>query len=318
MCSQSLPRGVLSQLKGDWDYYALVLGLNLWRSLQPCWFCNSTPEMLSSPEDGDLLSHKEFLGRAKALKQDLCPLIRIPGLDVTKNVCPDYMHTVDLGVGQDVVGGVFWEAVVQPGLFESGTLDGRMKELWNMIQSFYKHNPPQSRLEGPGGWTFKQKIRPTATDVPSLKCKAAQCRGVQDFVPDLAGVLHAVRDTPHTQRVKELASHFVALKQHLSVEYDLPAAKVSLREFLKVYRLLEEEGEADCVWKMRPKCHLLFHLVEQACPHHGAVYNFWNYAEESVAGKFGKMAKSQGGKFRKSRVARDLFLGVYYLQEFYP
>ena len=50
------------------------------------------------------------------------------------------MHAVDLGVGQDVVGG-FWEAVVQPGLFESGTLDGRMKELWNMIQSFYKHNP---------------------------------------------------------------------------------------------------------------------------------------------------------------------------------
>ena len=62
---------------------------------------------------------------------------------------------------------------------------------------------------GPGGWTFKQKIRPTAGDVPSLKCKAAQCRGVQDFVPDLAGVLHTVRDTPHTQRVKELASHFV-------------------------------------------------------------------------------------------------------------
>ena len=37
-----------------------------------------------------------------------------------------------------------------------------------------------------------------------------------------------------------------------------------------------------------------------------------------MAGKIATLAKNQGGRFRRDRVAKDVFLGVCYLQHFHP
>ena len=66
-----------------------------------------------------------------------------------------------------------------------------MLELGHM-QSLYKEQPPLTKLQGLAGWTCKQRLRPKNDQVPFLKSKVVQCRGVQRLMPQLAALLHEV------------------------------------------------------------------------------------------------------------------------------
>ena len=103
-----LPLGILQQIKGDWDYFAATLHLNHWRSLQPCWMCSTLQEDLCNPAASTLLTHEHFLDRARVY-QPVSAIFQLPALDIMECVTPDYMHTVDLGVGQDLAGGLFYD-----------------------------------------------------------------------------------------------------------------------------------------------------------------------------------------------------------------
>ena len=320
LSSKACPKAVVTQLKGDWDYFACVLSLNRWKSLQPCFFCTAVPEEVCQPEECTLLSNADFFSRARTFGYQLAAILYLPTLDVMKCICPDWMHTVDLGVGQDVVGGLFYECVSKPGVFPGTTQEARMLELWECIQSFYKKNPPQSKLDvSASNWTIKKKLRASGSDVPSLKSKAAQCRGLQPLIPLLAGWLHELTDTEHSQAVLDLCLAFDGLRINVSSEeFDLEAAKAHLATFLEVYRKLQAEGAEENLWTMKPKCHLLYHLVHITCTHHGRAQHFWNYAEESIGGRYAQMARTRGGPFCRARIARDLFISAYHLQEFFP
>ena len=319
MAGQPLPSAVLQQIKGDWDYFSGVLGLNHWKSHLPCFFCATMQDDINDPASAPLLSNQDFFDRAKAMNQPLPEFLSLPSVDFTKAMCPDWMHTVDLGVGQDVVGGIFFDCVAQPGIFPGATQDLRMQGLWHCIQSFYKKNPPQSQIDGPAeSWTVKKKLRSSGADVPALRAKAAQCRGIQPLAATLAAYLHEVRNTQHTKLVLELAQAFEDLRTHASIEFNHGGAKAALAKFLECYRQLDKEGQANNLWRMKPKCHLLHHLIEQTCQHHGQVQHFWNYGEESLGGRYAKMAITRGGVFNRGLVAKDLFLSTYKLQEFYP
>ena len=274
---------------------------------------------MDTPEEGVLLGNEGFFQRARVFNYNLAQILYLKPLDLMKCLCPDWMHTVDLGIGQDLLGGVFYECVAEAGVFPGNSQDTRMQGLWDCIQSFYKKNPVQSQLEGAAAnFTVKKKLRPSNNEAPSLRSKAAQCRGLQPLLPILAGLLNEVHDTDHSKAVLDLCLAFNSLRQAVSVDWDLPEAKVALATFLKVYRVLQQEGAERNVWQMMPKCHLLYHLVHQTCQHQGRVQHFWNYAEESLGGRYAKMAFSRGGPSTRGRTAEKLFLGIYHLQEFYP
>ena len=143
------------------------------------------------------------------------------------------------------------------GFFQGPAQDQRMQGLWQCILTFYKKNPPQSQLDGPAeSWTVKKKLRPSATDVPSLRSKAAQCRGIQPLAVVLADFLHDVHNTEHSLLVKKLAEAFEELRTHASIEFNYVEAQAALARFINHYRELDKEGQANHLWRMKPKCHL--------------------------------------------------------------
>ena len=51
------------------------------------------------------------MARVVALEQNVAPILTLALFDTAQRVCPHWKHIVDLGVGQDVVGGLFYEVV---------------------------------------------------------------------------------------------------------------------------------------------------------------------------------------------------------------
>ncbi len=49
------------------------------------------------------------------------------------------------------------------------------------------------------------------------------------------------------------------------------------------------------LWRVRPKLHVLQHLLLHVAPRWGPPATYWGYMEESIGGKVAKMALHRGG-----------------------
>ena len=58
----------------------------------------------------------------------------------------DWLHVVDLGVGADVIGILFWEILILPGLV-AGAKAARLLFLWTKMQAWYARVKPPSKLD---------------------------------------------------------------------------------------------------------------------------------------------------------------------------
>ena len=112
LVGQQLSRKLLLLwLKGDWDALANYFGLPHWGAKRCCWLCSATKAGFRSMELGALeeaaLSSREFFAWAKETGKLPVSLFSSPGVG-TWSVPIDWMHTVDLGVAQDVIGGLMY------------------------------------------------------------------------------------------------------------------------------------------------------------------------------------------------------------------
>ena len=75
----------------------------------------------------------------------ICPLFNIPRF-VTTMLMVDCLHTLDLGVTQDMIGCLFYYCIMNTKMFSGRSTIDRFNELWSRIKQYYKDANPLTKL----------------------------------------------------------------------------------------------------------------------------------------------------------------------------
>ncbi len=204
MARTLLPRGLFTQLRGDWEYFHQVLGLPGWHTVSMCCWCTAGLHNWKNLRACLPIASDEFFSSAARDGHYLAPLLSCPGI-TTSSILPDWLHTVDLGVGCSLLGQVLWEAL--EALYHGDSRQERLAKLWQDVLMHYKACKPPSSLD----CLTLQMIRRRPREVPWLKCKAGESRGLQPLLLTLSSRLHEVHRSDHSQKVLDLCSTFLAL-----------------------------------------------------------------------------------------------------------
>ena len=174
----------------------------------------------------------EFLATQRAGGQRPSALFSTPGFQV-KHVQPDWLHTVDLGVGQDAIGNLFAEAV---DLLPGRTVHDRVQVLWNRVQAYYAREKVQARLDN----LTLEMIRPPGKG-PKLRSKAAECRHLYPFGAALAQELG--EGSEHRRTVAALMQYLLEASRLIrAAPYDAARAAAAARKFALLLSCLEREA----------------------------------------------------------------------------
>jgi len=298
LAGERLPlRACLVQARGDWEFYKSVLGFPSWAAQSICWRCRATRREGEYPFTDCSLAARwrqarmtgpELLATQRAGGQRPSALFSTPGFQV-KHVQPDWLHTVDLGVGQDAIGNLFAEAV---DLLPGRTVHDRVQVLWNRVQAYYAREKVQARLDN----LTLEMIRPPGKG-PKLRSKAAECRHLYPFGAALAQELG--EGSEHRRTVAALMQYLLEASRLIrAVPYDAARAAAVARKFALLFSCLEREalqrGDTQS-WRCKPKLHLFLELMEFAGPDSGAPSLYWTYRDEDYGGKLALSAARRGG-----------------------
>jgi hypothetical protein len=76
----------------------------------------------------------EFVSSLLAAGAMLNPILQLPGFALAAVVL-DWLHVVDLGLGQDILGNQFYDVVHKAGLLPGSTIEARVTSLWVELQT---------------------------------------------------------------------------------------------------------------------------------------------------------------------------------------
>jgi hypothetical protein len=211
----------------------------------------------------------------------------------------DAMHTLDLGVTQDVCACALAEIVEHKA---GWTRTLRVASLWQELRAWYRVSQAPSRLTRLTWETLQAK----PGQPPRLRAKAAECRYLLPFVVEQC---RPHRDTPHAQtRYRALWALLEVYQGCGDDPYDAASTAAACRRFLSHASALAQEATAQgsAYWRLRPKHHLMFHIFCHTAPQHGSPNSFWVYADERHVGLISSCARRRGGPHGLAAVATDV------------
>jgi len=253
------------QIRGDWAFYKEVFAFPHWKAKQCCWKCfakNSPGEVgdfrdatANAPWRSMRISGHDFMRLQMAEGISPSCLFSCPGTTVDM-VMVDWLHTMDQGVLADVIGNVFWDSLP---LLRAPPRKEQVKQLWNMIQFYYKDAGVPDRLDGLTTEMIKEDNKP-----PRQKGRAAQVRYLLPFAAKLAE--HFSGENEHWMTLATVTDLLLQLTLLNNTRpYDGPkAAGMSQRIALLLCGLeMEALANGDLVrWRTKPKIHLMEELIE--------------------------------------------------------
>lgn len=291
-------RGFVCQVRGDWEWFVQALGLTSWRNPSGdsniCWQCDATgtnflDASLTAPWRPTCMNHACWLERQLSRNLRVAGLFALPGF-LMKYVVVDWMHTVDLGIAQYLLGNILLELLMLMGGTQSSP-EPEISQLLLLIKQMSKQlgckNPPFH------GLTIGMIKRSGAN--PHLRTKAAETRHAVPCVLRLLDQYFPPRDHRETTRVnclRWLNNIYVEMEQ-----WDASSpAKIAhaARCHLALYYELYVWGVDNMValghqaYRMYPKHHTFLHLCESGENPRDA----WNYRDESSIGDAVKVAES--------------------------
>ena len=311
---------LVQQCRGDWPFLKTLFSFPQHNELRGmCWKC------LASGVPGSSLTFKvtslsaqwrqtrrtaqEFLASLRAAGLPVSPLLSLPGFTLDMVVL-DWLHVVDLGVGADLLGNLFWQVLtVSSTVFPGSNSEDRLFALWNRLLTWYKVTKPASRLDN----LTKEMVK--AGDKPKLKAKGAECRYLLTFGAEVACSLAEAEPTAHNQTVSALFCKLVGLQRMVagSTTFQADAAAKLCRQVCVLYAALHQsmvaKGKPN-LWDLKPKVHLLQEMVEYQTYMHGNPRNFWCYRDESWCGFWARASKRRGGA-NSAAMTPERFLDRY-------
>ena len=270
-----------------------------------CWYCGATLDNFHRNVAHAELSHSEFVQRCVEQEIALSELFSAPEVD-RDSVAIDWLHTVELGVAQDLLGHVFWEAVNCAELWPRDCSNRalRVRALNGRLQGYYGRAKPQNRV---GKLTLKMFKKERKQ--PKLSSKAAECRALQPFAKELARSLFEARGGDHEWDVLEAIDALMACSQVVDTRpFDIHEFQRLGQATLDALHRLQDG--ADEFWQLKPKHHLFKHLLYNTAPMHGSPCEYWTFMDESLGGVLAKISLHRGGASNASVINYKLMARV--------
>ena len=309
-----LPRAALLQIRGDWEFFAQAFRFRSYNSLSFCWLCDASlrPGLLSftnmqpdAPHRQTLLGHDGFIAACAREHSEPSHVFRSPGTLLT-HVAVDSMHAGDLGVFQDLLGSVLWLEVNNRQW--PGTRPQKLQRLRQEMQAYYAANKSKGWSEV-GELTYSM-IYSKSVGYPYLKAKAAQTRHLADFGLALAhrhlqgsGDRAPLRFAAghHLHGLHEQHLHLTVAAMEGMVGYHRACAAEPFDRLAcknSMYLCLQSMSSLNALWRrdleerhhgvqpfhLRPKAHMLQHLVEEQTLLWGSPARSWCYRDEDFVG----------------------------------
>lgn len=284
---------IIIEVRADWACLKSTFRFPGWREKAGCCFkCNIEPnEIRNCGSSADWRAtnrrhtHWSLMDKILNLGKGMSPLFSAPYLTKDQFII-DWLHCCDLGVGQD-----FWGNYL---LFMMKKMNGRsqdaqLKNLWQMIQTYYRATEAISKLDNLTLTMLQKK----ATSSPKLRSKAGETRGLIPLAKELAESLLDAAD-PIENTVREMAVLLHECYQNLSSsQFSNQVLKDACRRFLILYASLEKHFDNGISWRFKPKFHLWQELCEFSV---GCPSLCWTYRLEDIGGSVAKLATRRGCK----------------------
>ena len=317
-----IPHAALLQVRGDWEGLMQIFRLRAPKQSEFCWACDASSDPASAmsfhnfaadaPHRGTCFSHRDYLQRCVAEGGQPSNLFRAPGMQL-KHVIVDSMHAADLGSFCDAVGSLFYIEVTCRAWHPS--MAAGLVWLNLKLNKFYKTHKELSQVTP----LVKSQIVSKTNPYPFLKAKAAPVRHVAEFCLQLAykhmygiageGGRPAFafsasspmrgRTQEHLQLMVDVFRGMERFGRAVSVSpFDTAACSEGMTTYLtslcqlhKLWRLGRSVADAKRLpWQLRPKCHLLQHLVLDHILSYGSPAKFWCYRDEDFVGVVKRIA----------------------------
>jgi len=298
-------RPVLLQARGDWSWYKELFGFPSWASSAICWKCRATKRgkrtftnhSQDAPWRRKRMTSIEFFQQQTDANVRPSPLFLCPYFELWM-VIIDALHCMDLGVSQDCLGNLFYEA--QKSLCDGRNIKVRVKNLWGRVKEYYKVAKPASQIQTLTVPMIKQQKKS-----PKLHLKGAETRGLIAFGAELASALDKKEKTTHSGTVHGLFCSLLDMYMHMANDdWDQDGAATCCRQFCLLYSALSSEavrnhGAETLLWREKPKVHMLEELFEfQGREMDMSPADFWCYKDEDFVGWVASFAGSRGGPSR--------------------
>ena len=207
----------------------------------------------------------------------------------------DWLHCVDLGIAQIFLGSLFDLCLST----QEGDEFRKCNWLWGLMQSHYKRQQTESRL---------QQLRPSmlkGKNHPKLRSKAGECRGLVPFGLEVAeGVLG---DGPEENAAKTAARLLCECYNNLSREtFDRENLQRNCDLFSLQYVALSTFAKDQGLkrWPLKPKFHPFQELVFQSS---SSPSETWTYRDEGWGGVMATWSFRRGGHYSPAAMANSLF-----------
>ena len=333
-----LSRAGLMQVRGDWEFFEHAFKFRSVNSNYFCWKCDATKEKGQnwaynfSADAGHRatgITHRRYL--ASCLREGSTPssLFAAPGFDI-KYVAADSMHCGDLGVFQDAIGSLLWIEVQNKQWHKSAPKG--LAKVNAMLKSYHQaSDKSRNKLQ----LTMSQIKAKKDPPFPCLKAKAAETRHLAEFANTLA---HMHAGELNRARLKFHRNHPLAGKEdnHLTylvqmtegmVDYHNSCAaspfsasdcRTAMYSFLDAFKglhdlwdsaMMTKKQRARCPFHVRPKTHMLMHVVDEQLGLFGSPNRCWCYRDEDFVGAVKTIAsRSSHPTTLESRVCEKLTL----------
>ena len=229
---QGQPLGVHAatvQVRGDWMFYKQLFNFPSWSPHRICWKCRANKHTfkqcgLSAPWRSQRRLGQQFLQELIAAGLRVSEFFKCPGL-LMDHLMIDWLHAVDLGVAEGVIGNLFWDVI--PFLDGQNTED-RVAYFFRRIKHFYHTNKCDSRFTNLTKTMIKQDGKP-----PKLRAKGAETRTLLPFALELAAEFAS--KSKHMEQVHFLFHHLLEVSNCLANAIDTESAGTHCRKFSMLY-----------------------------------------------------------------------------------
>ena len=293
-------RASLIQVRGDWEFYANMLGFANWANKgRMCWMCsaekdgprtwrNFGPAAPWRPTRKSHRSWQEELEREGSSMPLLFALViglSLPCLMI------DVMHCLDLGVTSHIVANIFVHCI-RKHAFGGRTIEENTTLLNEHLKKWSRKARAAASLQGPLTW---ERLK-TKSGFPKLKAKAAATRVLMEYALELAQ-LHC-RDDLRIVAIAQLHCEFYALLASSGLvmsQASIDRIRVIAPEICVLYTQLSRDAldRRTRMWKMTPKWHIFLHLAEWQIPNLKLnPRSFWTYGDENLVGQTIEVAES--------------------------